>query len=197
MRQLFWMIRLLLSASSSKAHASTEAADGGFLAGVLHPVLGFDHLLAMVAVGLLSVQMGGRAIWSVPTAFVLVMALGGAIGLQGTALPHVEGVIALSVFALGFVIALSARPQTFLGMAFVGFFALFHGHAHGAEIPRLAEPAAYVGGFMLATAALHVMGVLIGELCRMFPNPAATRALLGAGVAGVGAHMLLLSYGIV
>ncbi|MGD1870970.1 MAG: HupE/UreJ family protein [Neomegalonema sp.] len=89
------------------------------------------------------------------------------------------------------------RPQTFLGMAFVGFFALFHGHAHGAEIPRLAEPAAYVGGFMLATAALHIMGVLIGELCRMFPNPAATRALLGAGVAGVGAHMLLLSYGIV
>lgn len=176
---------------------ASSAAGGGLVSGLLHPVLGFDHLLAMVAVGLLSVQMGGRAVWYVPAAFVLVMAAGGLLGMQGVALPEVEGGIALSVFALGLVIAVGAAPPVWLAMLFVGFFAIFHGHAHGAEIPRLADPMAYVGGFMLATAMLHLAGVALGALCGLFPHPDRARATLGAIAAGVGLHMVLLSYGIV
>lgn len=180
------------------AAASDEVgAGGGFVSGALHPILGFDHLLAMIAVGLLSVQMGGRAIWYVPAAFVAIMALGGFLGLQGVALPQVEGAIALSVFAIGLAIAMGAQPAVWLAMLFVGFFAIFHGHAHGAEIPRLAAPGAYVGGFLLATAGLHLTGVALGELCRLFSRPAQSRALLGAGSAGIGLHMLLLSYAVV
>lgn len=170
---------------------------GGLTAGLLHPVLGFDHLLAMVAVGLLSVQIGGRAVWTVPAAFVLVMAAGGLLGMQGVALPEVEGGIALSVFALGLVIAIGAAPPVWLAMVFVGFFALFHGHAHGAEIPRLADPAAYVGGFMLATAMLHLTGVGIGGVCGLFPDAARARATIGAIGSGVGLHMTLLSYSLI
>ena len=185
------------SAAPTAVLASGAGGAGGLMSGLMHPVLGFDHLLAMVAVGLLSVQIGGRAVWSVPAAFVLVMAAGGLLGMHGVALPEVEGGIALSVFALGLVIAVGAVPPVWLAMLFVGFFALFHGHAHGAEIPRLADPAAYVGGFMLATAALHLTGVGIGALCGLFPDPVRARATLGAIAGGVGLHMTLLSYGLV
>jgi urease accessory protein len=165
-----------------------------FLAGFAHPLFGLDHLLAMVAVGLLSVQIGGRAIWYVPASFVVVIGIGGAIGMAGLPLPQVEGVIAISVAALGAAIAAERAWPTPAAMAFVAFFAFFHGHAHGAEIPRLAEPGSYVAGFMLATAFLHLTGVGIGEACRLARDPSRLRALLGAGVAGVGAHLLLLTY---
>ncbi len=188
---------LLGALSASPALASSVGSDSGLIAGLLHPVLGFDHLLAMVAVGLLSVQMGGRAVWYVPAAFVVVMAAGGLMGMQGVALPDVEGGIALSVFALGLVIAVGAAPPIWLAMLFVAFFAIFHGHAHGAEIPRLANPAAYVGGFMLATALLHLTGVGLGAVCALFPDPPRARATLGAIASGVGLHMVLLSYGLV
>lgn len=187
----------LIAAGAAPALASSAGGSGGFVSGALHPVLGFDHLGAMVLVGLLSVQMGGRAIWFVPAAFVLVMALGGALGMAGVPLPEVEGAISLSVFAIGLAIAASGARPVWIGMLFVGFFAVFHGHAHGAEAPTLAEPLAYVGGFMLATALLHLTGVAIGELCRLFRRPSDARALLGAGGAGIGLHMLLLSYGVV
>ena len=172
------------------AHASGVGVESGFASGVLHPILGFDHLLAMIAVGLLSVQIGGRAVWTVPAAFVAFLALGGGVGLMGYALPQVEGVIAMSVFALGLAIALRASMPVLLAMAFVGFFAIFHGHAHGVEIPRLASPGGYVAGFMLASAFLHLLGVGVGVLQRHEQ----ARALMGAGVAGVGAHLLLLTY---
>jgi urease accessory protein len=156
-------------------------------------VLGFDHLLAMLAVGLLSVQLGRAALWTVPAAFVAFLVLGGALGLAGIPLVEVEGAIALSVLALGLAIAARASMPTPAAMTLVGLFAIFHGHAHGAEIPGLAEPAAYVAGFALASAALHLMGVLIGLLGRR-PH---VRALLGAGVAGIGFHMVLLTYSVV
>jgi urease accessory protein len=167
--------------------------DGGFFAGLLHPILGFDHLLAMVAVGLLSVQLGGRAIWNVPAAFLLFLVVGGALGLVGVPLLEVEGMIALSVLALGLAIAARASMPTVLAMGLVAVFAVFHGHAHGAEIPRLAAPAAYVAGFALASAGLHLTGVTIGMLGRR-PQ---LRALLGAGVAGIGLHMVLLTYSVI
>lgn len=184
-------LAVLLGAGPAQAQQHLIA--GGLAAGFLHPVLGFDHLLAMVAVGLLSVQLGGRAIWSVPTAFVAFLGLGGLLGVLGIALPQVEGAIALSVFALGLAIALSVAMPVPLAMIVVGMFAIFHGHAHGAEIPNLAQPAAFVAGFMLASALLHASGVAIGLL---EGNPHA-RALTGAGCAGIGLHMLLLSYEII
>jgi urease accessory protein len=117
--------------------------------------------------------------------------------MAGVPLPQVEGVIALSVLALGLAIAAERAWPTWLAMLFVGFFALFHGHAHGAEIPSLAAPWAYVGGFLLATAFLHLTGVGIGEACQLAREPARLRALLGAAVAGIGVHILLLTYGVV
>jgi urease accessory protein len=179
------------------AAASHVVASGGFASGFSHPLLGLDHLIAMVAVGLLSVQIGGRAIWTVPASFVVVIGLGGALGLAGIPLPQVEGAIALSVFALGLAIAAERAWPTWLAMIFVAFFAVFHGHAHGAEIPSLASPLAYVAGFMLATAFLHLVGVGIGEACRLARSPQRLRALIGAGIAGIGLHILLLTYEIV
>jgi urease accessory protein len=170
---------------------------GAFASGFFHPLFGFDHLVAMVAVGLLSVQIGGRAIWYVPSAFVVVIGLGGLLGLLGVPLPAVEGVIALSVVALGAAIAAERAWPVWLAMAFVGFFALFHGHAHAAEVPRLAAPELYVAGFMVATALLHLTGVGIGAACRLAREPARLRALLGAAVAGIGAHILLLTYAVI
>lgn len=168
--------------AAGPAAAVEVGAGGGFVAGALHPVLGFDHLLAMLAVGLLSVQLGGRAIWTVPATFVAFLVVGGALGLVGIPLVQVEGAIALSVLALGLAIAARARLPVAMAMAMVAFFAIFHGHAHGAEIPRLAEPAAYVAGFALASAGLHLAGVSVGLLGRR----AQVRALLGAGWRGSG-----------
>lgn len=165
----------------------------GFLSGFFHPILGFDHFLAMIAVGLLSVQIGGRAIWTVPASFVAVLAAGGAIGLAGVPLPQVEGVIAISVLLLGLVIAVERRVPVAFAMVAVGFFALFHGHAHGGEIPDGVLATAYVLGFVLASAVLHLAGVGLGRLVQS----TRIRGLLGAGCAGIGLHMVLLSYGVV
>ncbi len=186
------IVGFVLATTGSAMAAEVQGA-GGFLSGLLHPVLGFDHLLAMVAVGLLSVQLGSRAVWVVPAAFVAFLAIGGGMGLLEIALPQVEGAIALSVLALGLAIALKATMPMILAMLFVGFFAIFHGHAHGAEIPRLATPLLYVAGFMIASAALHALGVGLGFL----QNREGARALLGAGIAGIGLHMVLLTYAIV
>ncbi|MEM7056928.1 MAG: HupE/UreJ family protein [Pseudomonadota bacterium] len=186
-------IAVLVAMSNSTAEAAGVEGQGGFMSGLLHPVLGFDHLLAMVAVGLLSVQIGGRAVWTVPAAFVAFLIAGGAIGLAGIALPEVEGVIALSVLVLGTAIAAQARLPMVVAMAAVGLFAIFHGHAHGTEVPSLADPASYVIGFALASAFLHLAGVGLGLLAHR-PH---LRALLGAGIAGVGLHMVLLTYSVV
>lgn len=189
-----WRAPALVAVLVAGPAAAVEVgAGGGFAAGALHPVLGFDHLVAMLAVGLLSIQLGGRAVWTVPATFVAFLVVGGALGLVGLPLVQVEGAIALSVLALGLAIAARARLPLAVAMAMVAFFAIFHGHAHGAEIPRLAEPAAYVAGFAAASAALHLAGVTVGLLGRRTQ----VRALLGAGVAGIGLHMVLLTYSVV
>ncbi|MEM1275602.1 MAG: HupE/UreJ family protein [Pseudomonadota bacterium] len=186
------VILAVVLAPSSVLAAEVEG-DAGFLSGLLHPLLGFDHLLAMLAVGLLSVQIGGRAVWSVPLAFLVFLAAGGGLGLLGVPLPQVEGAIALSVFGLGLAIALNATIAVTLAMLMVGFFAIFHGHAHGMEIPSLAEPALYVGGFLTASAVLHLAGVALGVLQRH----EVARAKVGAGLCGIGLYMVLLTYSIV
>ncbi len=136
----------------------------GFGHGFLHPLTGLDHVLAMTAVGMFAWQLGGRALWLVPATFVVVMALGGALGVAGVSLPFVEVGIALSVVVLGAIVALGIRAPVAVAMGIVGLFAIFHGHAHGAEMPENAGGLAYGLGFMLATAALHGVGIGAGFL---------------------------------
>ena len=172
-----------------------SGTDGGIFAGLLHPILGIDHLLAMVTVGLLSAQLGGKAIWTVPATFVSVMAVGGILGILGLPIPFVEYGIALSVVVLG--VALVARRKLPIGaaMAFVGLFALFHGHAHGTELPELSETAldviAYIFGFLVATASLHLIGALIGQMTISTPRGAAVLRVSGAIIAAAGVFLVM------
>lgn len=145
------------------AHTGVGEASG-FVHGFAHPVLGLDHILAMVLVGIFAWQLGGRALWLVPGTFVLVMALGGGLGVAGVEVPFVETGIALSVVVLGAAVAFGVNAPVAAGMVLVGLFAIFHGHAHGAEMPEDAGGAAYAAGFMLATALLHAAGLAIGLL---------------------------------
>ncbi|QKK34327.1 HupE/UreJ family protein (plasmid) [Rhizobium indicum] len=156
---------LALAAAALPAVAYAHPAIGeaaGFSHGFAHPISGLDHVLAMVMVGVFAFQLGGRATWLVPTTFVLVMALGGALGVAGINVPFVEIGIALSVVVLGAVVALNVKAPLAAALGMVGLFAIFHGHAHGAEMPENAAGAAYAAGFMAATALLHVAGLVLG-----------------------------------
>ena len=136
----------------------------GFVHGFGHPISGLDHVLAMVMVGVFAWQLGGRALWLVPTTFVAVMAIGGALGLAGIGVPFVEIGIAVSVVVFGAVVAFDLKAPTVAAIGVVGLFAVFHGHAHGAEIPEDAGGVAYAAGFMIATALLHLAGISAGFL---------------------------------
>jgi urease accessory protein len=154
---------LALSAFSGVAEAHTgHGATMGFVAGFVHPLSGLDHLLAMVAVGLLAVRIGGKALWAVPAAFIGMMAVGGALGMNGFSLPMVEFGIAASVIVLGAAVALDFSLPISSTMGLVGFFAIFHGHAHGSEVPLAASGLSYGFGFVMATALLHCMGLGLG-----------------------------------
>jgi urease accessory protein len=148
---------------STGALAHTDAgATTGFAYGFGHPIGGLDHVLAMVAVGLFAFLLKGRALWLVPAAFVGTMALGGIVGVFGIPVPLVELGIALSVVAIGGLIAFGKSIPVVAAMAIVGAFSIFHGHAHGAEMPETMSGIAYGLGFMLATALLHGAGILAG-----------------------------------
>ena len=136
----------------------------GLMHGFTHPITGIDHVLAMVAVGVLAAQLGGRALWLVPLGFVGVMAAAGALGMAGIQLPLSEVGIALSVIVLGLAVAFRLSLPELAAMALVGFFAVFHGHVHGAEMPAAASGVAYAVGFVGATAMLHAVGVGVGLL---------------------------------
>jgi len=135
------------------------AYDAGLVAGLAHPFMGLDHLLAMIAVGIWAIQLGGRAVWLVPLTFVSVMSVAAALGSFGFSLPLLEPAIASSVLVLGLLIAGSVRLSASSGAVLVGLFALFHGYAHGLELPQAATPILYGFGFVLATALLHVIGI--------------------------------------
>lgn len=176
--------------SPTLAYAHTGVGDAhGFMHGFAHPIGGTDHVLAMVAVGMFAATLGGRAIWVVPASFVAMMAVGGLLGMQGIELPFVEIAIALSVIVLGLAVAFRITLPVVAAMALVGVFAVFHGHAHGAEAPADASGLAYALGFMLATALLHAGGVLaglgigrIGERSGRFALQASGGAMALAGV---------------
>jgi urease accessory protein len=153
----------VLAATGAQAHVGVEPhIHGDLIAGALHPLTGPDHIAAMVAVGLWAAALGGRAMWAVPAAFVSVLAFGAVLGVMGVALPAVEPMIAVSVIALGLLTAFAVRVPMPAAAALVGFFALFHGHAHGAEMPSMANPMLYGLGFVVATALLHGAGLGLG-----------------------------------
>jgi urease accessory protein len=132
--------------------------------GFAHPLGGLDHLLAMVTVGLLAWQLGGRALWLVPASFVLAMAAGGALGMAGIPVPFVEAGIAISVIVLGAMVALGTKAPLAVAMALAAVFAVFHGHAHGSEMPLDAGGVAYGAGFVLASALLIAAGIALGAV---------------------------------
>lgn len=188
------MLRFLtifaISLMSTPALAHTGGHVGtGFLSGMAHPILGLDHLLAMVAVGIWAATNGGRSVWLVPATFVGVMALSAILGATGLQIPFVEFGIALSVVILGMLVATGTRMVLGLGMAVVALFAVFHGYAHGAELPAGASIATYMAGFTLSTAALHGFGVGLVMLLTRVAQGRSIR-FVGAATAVAGAAIV-------
>ncbi len=183
---------LAFAAPLAQAHEGQGLA-GGFASGFLHPLLGWDHVIAMVAVGLWGAFLGAPALWMLPVIFPLVMALGGALGVLGVPLPAVEIGIAVSAIALGGVVAGGVRAPLWVAGLLVATFAVFHGHAHGTELPQAASPIAYSLGFVIATGLLHLAGIGLGLLTRWPAGRVAVRGL-GAGIALFG--MVFLSHAV-
>lgn len=180
------VLALTLAATPAAAHLP-PGEYGSFLAGVTHPIFGLDHVLAMIAVGLWAAQIGGRAVWLVPTAFVATMIAGFLLALAGLPLPFVEPAILTSIVVLGLVVALALRPDPRLAMALVGAFALFHGHAHGGELGG-ASALQFGAGFAVATALLHAagLGIAVAASRLLATNAPALRVLGGlTSVAGL------------
>jgi urease accessory protein len=180
----------MFAASATVANAHVGVGDtGGFAHGFWHPIGGIDHILAMVMVGLFAAQLGGRAMWLVPAAFVGVMAWGGVVGFSGLPLPFVELGIGLSIVVFGAAVAFCLKPVVAVAMGLVGFFALFHGFAHGAEMPDSVAGFTYGAGFVVATALLHAAGLGLGSIAASGAGPRGETLVRAAGaltaVAGV------------
>jgi len=189
LRQLAVLCLLLLSSRSAFAHILEGDAAGGFISGFMHPISGWDHILAMVSVGLWGAQLGAPAIWLLPVTFPMVMAFGGMLGLLGVPLPGTEIGIALSAIGLGAVVATEAKPPLWAAALLVGFFAIFHGHAHGTELPPDESGVMYSIGFVVATGLLHLTGIAIGLIHRWSFGQLAMR-VGGVGVAAAGCFFL-------
>ena len=186
------IVASFLAALPTAASAHTGVGSVfGFSSGLLHPLGGLDHLLAMFAVGLLAAQLGGRAIWLVPTTFVSVMALGALAGFVGMPLPGAEYGILLSVIMIALPVAFAFGMPTIVAMALVGIFAVFHGHAHGAEIPTDAHAGTYVVGFALTTALIHVAGVGLGLTLGRLAAGAPALRLAGGAIVLAGCMLAL------
>jgi urease accessory protein len=156
---------ILFAPAPAFAHIQQGEA-AGFLTGFVHPISGLDHVLAMVAVGLWGAQLGAPAIWVLPVAFPLVMAMGGMLGLMGVPVPGIEYGIAASAILLGAAVLFEVRASLFLTALLVGIFAIFHGHAHGTELPPGQSALLYSMGFVIATGCLHAVGIGIGAVHR-------------------------------
>lgn len=175
---------LLLAAVPAHAHEQTGQA-AGFLSGLAHPVSGLDHVLAMICVGLWGAQLGAPAIWMLPVVFPMLMALGGFLGLVGVSVPGTEVGIALSAILLGVMVALEAHPPLWVAVTLVGVFGIFHGYAHGTELPAGENALLYSVGFVVATGCLHGVGIGIGIAHRWSAGRLALR-VAGAAVALAG-----------
>lgn len=183
-KALFLLVFLIAITSSVNAHL---IGGTGIESGLTHPLFGLDHLLAMVAVGVISTQFGGKSMWLVPGAFVFFMVFGGLLAINGIAFGFTENMIALSVLVLGVLIALSKKLPLPLAIVAVSLFALFHGHAHGEELPAIVSPVLYVAGFVFSTTTLHISGVIIGHFAKKTVLTTNALRLAGAltGVMGI------------
>lgn len=188
MRFVAVLAALALVPGTAFAHTGFHF-DAGLASGFTHPLVGIDHVLAMFGVGILAWQIGGRALWAVPAAFLAMMAVGGLAGFASLDMPFVEFGIALSIVAVGAAIAVRHTLPTALGAGLVGFFALFHGFAHGAEVPGDAGALGYMAGFLLASAALHAAGLGVGRLADQM-RPSAMR-FGGAAIALAGVALVV------
>lgn len=180
---------LLMTSSLAFGHAAPAGPDSGFLSGFKHPLLGWDHIVAMIAVGLWGAFLGRPAIWVLPVVFPLVMAVGGALGVAGLPIPAVETGIALSGVVLGVMVMLAVTPPLWVAGVIVGIFAIFHGHAHGAELPGGANALAFSFGFVIATGLLHLLGIVLGLLTH-WPAGKMIIRVCGALIALVGLGFL-------
>jgi urease accessory protein len=187
-RPLLLAALALIAATAAQAHTG-GGVGGGFLSGFTHPLFGWDHVIAMVAVGLWGAFLGAPAIWLLPIVFPLVMAVGGAAGVAGVGLPMVETGIAASGLVLGLMVAFGVRAPLWIAAVLVGVFAVFHGHAHGTELPTAANPYAYAAGFVVATGLLHLAGIAFGTLTQTQTGNWAVRAA-GVVIAALGAAFL-------
>ncbi|MBN2907408.1 MAG: HupE/UreJ family protein [Rhodobacteraceae bacterium] len=188
MRPIPILMILTLLATPALAH-SGAGMQGGLMSGFTHPLFGWDHVVAMVAVGLWGAFLGQPAIWLLPVVFPLVMAFGGALGIIGVPLPAVEQGIALSGVVLGLLVALAVRAPIWVAAVIVGVFAIFHGHAHGTELPDAANPFAFALGFVVATGLLHLAGIGFGFFTALPWGKWLVRAA-GVVIALVGAAFL-------
>jgi urease accessory protein len=184
MRRLSLLSFIAFLGATSVAQAHVGVGDvNGFHHGFMHPMSGIDHILAMVAVGLFAAHLGGRALWLVPATFVGTMAIGGALGMAGFPLPYVEVGIGLSVVVFGIAVASGINLPVAAAMGVVGFFAIFHGHAHGAEMPQTASGLEYGAGFVVATTTLHAIGIALGLAIGRLGQAYGRRVLQTAGAA--------------
>lgn len=188
---LLLLAPLLLAPMSAFAHEGSSLPYGSFIAGLAHPVLGMDHFLAMVSVGILSAQISGRALWTMPVTFVSVMAVGGLLGWFHVGLTSIELGIASSVLILGIAIAADRKMPVLVAMGAVAIFAVFHGYAHGAEMPNVANPVRYAVGFMTGTSILHITGLLIGDISQHYARGKLLLRVAGAVIAGIGTLFLV------
>ncbi|HJU15727.1 MAG TPA: HupE/UreJ family protein [Stellaceae bacterium] len=183
------LLVLMIAAKPALAHVTAANMAGGFATGFLHPLTGPDHLLAMVSVGIWGAQLGAPAIWVLPIAFPLIMAVGGALGVIGVPLPATELLIALSVLVLGLMVAQAKRLPLAVALAIIAVFAIAHGHAHGAELPHSTDAVSFCVGFVMATGLLHALGITIGLLIR-WPQGALAIRGLGSLVATIGVYFV-------
>ncbi|HSH17573.1 MAG TPA: HupE/UreJ family protein [Verrucomicrobiae bacterium] len=176
-RLRWWLVTCLVCGLPLAARAHVEGHEAeGFVSGFTHPLSGLDHMLAMLAVGLWGAQLGGRAMWMLPVMFPLVMACGGFLGLIGVPLPGIEIGIALSAVILGGLVLAETRPPLWLSAVLVSAFGVFHGHAHGAELPAGGNAALYSVGFVISTGLLHAVGIALGLVHRWPAGKIALRA---------------------
>jgi urease accessory protein len=183
-----WMGTVLAASAFASTHAFAHSEQGAaidFWGGFTHPIFGLDHVIAMVAVGLWGAFLGPPAIWLLPVVFPLVMALAGAYGVLGLPLHGVETGIALSAIMLGAMVAGAAKPPLWIAAVLVGAFAIFHGYAHGVELPVGADAIAFSTGFVIATGMLHLCGIGFGALSNWPAGRIAVR-LAGVVIAVIG-----------
>jgi urease accessory protein len=188
LRSAVLTVLFMFAATQVAAHTG-EGINSGFASGFWHPILGWDHVVAIVAVGLWGAFLGAPAIWILPVVFPLVMALGGALGVAGVPIPAIETGIALSGVVLGLLIAFAVKAPIWAAAVIVGLFAIFHGHAHGTELRDAFSPYGYAMGFVVGTGLLHLVGIGFGVLTRSDMGRIAVRGAGGA-IALIGAAFL-------